>query len=245
MELYEVRLGAESYGHEIGILLVDCFTPFIPGDVGNASTYSYPVLYNTVQGCSLERLINLGDESLVETVVEAAKYLEQRGVKGITSDCGFMIRFQDAVAKAVKIPVFLSSMTQLPMIGSTLGWSRSVGVITANAKRMTPELLAIAAAGSKVKIVIAGLEDKPAFRGPILDEIGPLNPQKIEIEIIEVATYLQKNNPDLGAILLECSNLPPYAHAVQRVTGLPVFDFTTLINYMVAGNHRKKFDGIY
>jgi len=93
MGLYEVRTGAESYGHEIGILLVDCSTPFIPGDVGNASTYSYPVLYHTVQGCSLERLINLGDETLADTVVEAAKFLEQRGVKGITSDCGFMIRF--------------------------------------------------------------------------------------------------------------------------------------------------------
>ncbi|MCD6580173.1 MAG: aspartate/glutamate racemase family protein [Desulfuromusa sp.] len=245
MDLYEVRPGAESYGHEIGILLVDCFTPFIPGDVGNASTYSYPVLYHTVQGCSLERLINLGDETLTDTVVKAAKFLEQRGVRGITSDCGFMIRFQDAVARAVKIPVFLSSMTQLPMVGATLGWSRPVGIITANAKRMTPELLTIATAGSNVKFVVAGLEDKPAFRAPILDETGPLDPQKIESEIVEVAIELLRKNPEIGAILLECSNMPPYAHAVQQATGLPVFDFTTLINFMVSGNHRKKFDGIF
>ncbi|MCF6267494.1 MAG: aspartate/glutamate racemase family protein [Desulfuromusa sp.] len=245
MDLYEVRSGAESYGHEIGILLVDCFTPFIPGDVGNASTYSYPVLYHTVQGCSLERLINLGDETLTDTVVEAAKFLEQQGVKGITSDCGFMIRFQDAVSTAVNIPVFLSSMIQLPIIGSALGWSQPVGIITANAKRMTPELLAIATAGSNVKFVVAGLEDKPAFRGPILDEIGALDPQKIESEIIEVAVELQREHPEIGAILLECSNMPPYAYAVQQVTELPVFDFTTLINFMVSGNHRKKFDGIF
>ena len=39
----------------------------------------------------------------------------------------------------------------------------------------------------------------------------------------------------MSAILLECSNMPPYAYAVQRATGLPVFDCTTLSNYMVAG----------
>lgn len=240
---YEVRVGAESYGHEVGILLVDCFTPFIPGDVGNASTFSYPVLYHTIQGCSLERLINQGDESLVESVVDAAKFLEKRGVKGITSDCGFMIRFQDIVAKQVNIPVYLSPMIQLPMIATTLGYSRSVAILTANAQRLTPELMSIATAGSKVKYVIAGLEDKPAFRGPILDEVGPLDPQKIEIEMVEVALDLQKRNPDIGAILLECSNMPPYAHAVQKATGLPVFDFTTMIDFMVVGNHRKKFNG--
>lgn len=242
---YEVRPGAESYGHEVGVLLVDCFTPFIPGDVGNASTFSYPVLYHTIKGCSLERLINQGDESLIESVVDAAKYLEKRGVKGITSDCGFMIRFQDIVAKQVNIPVFLSSMIQLPMIATTLGHSRSVGVITANTKRLTPQLMSIATAGSKIKYVIAGLEDKPAFRGPILDEIGSLDPLKIETEMVEVAVDLQNRNPDIGAILLECSNMPPYAHAVQKATGLPVFDFTTLINFMVVGNHRKTFNGIF
>jgi aspartate/glutamate racemase len=242
---YQVRPEAESYGHEVGILLVDCVTPFIPGDVGNASTYSYPVLYHTINGCSLDRLINQGDETLTESVVEAAKYLERCGVKGITSDCGFMIRFQDIVAKEVEIPVFLSSMIQLPLIGATLGRSRSVGVITANATRLTPELMSIATAGAKVSYVIAGLEDKPAFRGPILDETGPLDALRIESEMIEVATDLQKNNPDIGAILLECSNMPPYAHAVQIATGLPVFDFTTLIDFMVGGNHRKRFIGNY
>ncbi len=182
MGLYEVRAGAESYGHEIGILLVDCSTPFIPGDVGNASTYSYPVLYHTVQGCSLERLINLGDETLADTVIEAAKFLEQRGVKGITSDCGFMIRFQEAVAKAVNIPVFLSAMTQLPMVGATLGWSRPVGIITANAKRMTPELLTIATAGSNVKFIVAGLEDNQLSAPLFLMKQDLLTHKKLKVK---------------------------------------------------------------
>jgi len=149
------------------------------------------------------------------------------------------------VAKAVNVPVFLSAMTQLPMVGATLGWSHPVGIITANSKRMTSELLTIAAAGSDVRFVVAGLEDKPAFCAPILDEVGSLDSQKIENEIMDVAIELQKKNPEIGAILLECSNMPPYAYAVQHATGLPVFDFTTLINFMVSGNHRKKFDGIF
>jgi hypothetical protein len=54
-----------------------------------------------------------------------------------------------------------------------------------------------------------------------------------------------REHPEIGPILLECSNLPPYACAIQKATGRPVFDFTTLINLYYAAGVRTPFHGIY
>lgn len=245
MTQYHVRPGADRYGFAIGILLVDCFTPFIPGDVGNASTFPYPVLYETVPGVTLERLINQGDESLVDSIIEAARKMERLGVRAITSDCGYMVRYQEKVASAVDVPVILSSLVQLPLMERTIGPIKKIGIICANKSRLTPQLLQIAGLSNPDRAVIYGLEEKPNFRAPILDETGTLEPEKIGLEVVETALMMVEQNPDVGAILFECSNLPPYAHLVQQATGRPVFDFTTLINFYYNAGLRKPFTGIY
>jgi hypothetical protein len=242
---YQVRPGVESYGHAIGILLIDCSTPFVPGDVGNASTYDYPVLYRTVPDVTLDRLIEQGDESLVQNVIDTALELQRMGVRAITSDCGYMVRYQQKVAAALDTPVILSSLLQLPMIERTLGPQRRVGIICANARRLTPELLDIAGLSDPSRAVIRGLEEQPHFRGPILDETGTLDQEAIEAEVVEVARAMVAEHPEVGAILLECSNLPPYAAAVQAATGRLVFDFTTLIDGFQHASRRKRFTGIY
>ncbi len=242
---YKIRPGVESYGHAIGILLVDCSTPFIPGDVGNASTYRYPVLYRTVPDVTLGRLIERGDESLIQNVIDSALELQKVGVRAITSDCGYMVRYQRKVAAALDTPVILSSLLQLPMIEQTLGAHRKVGIICANAARLTPELLEIAGLRDMSKVVIRGLENCPNFRGPILDETGSLDQEAIEAEVVSVALELVQSYPEVGVILLECSNLPPYAAAVQAATCRMVFDFTTLIDSFQYASQRQRFVGIY
>lgn len=245
MPIYKVRPQAESYGHDIGILLIDCRTPFIPGDVGNASSYKFPVLYKTVPDVTLDRLIEQGDLSLTDRVIETAKALEASGVKAITSDCGYMMHFQRQVAAAVTIPVMLSSLLQLPFISSLLAPERSIGVICANKRRLTPELLEKALPDKSRKLHIAGMEDCPNFRGPILDETDTLDSDAIEDEIVKKAQDLCAEYPSIGAILLECSNMPPYAHAVQKATGRPVYDFLTMINTVQSAARRKPYQGEY
>ena len=245
MAVYKVRRDVESYGHAIGILLIDCSTPFIPGDVGNASTYPFPVIYKTVPGVTLSRLIEERDLSLTEAVINAAKELEELGVRAISSDCGYMILFQKQVAEKLSIPVIMSSLIMLPMLERTIGPDQKIGVICANRKRLTPDLLDAAGVKDKANIVIIGMEEKPYFRAPILDEKNILDSDKIEKEIVEKATELVTSSPEISSILLECSNMPPYAHAVQKVTGRPVFDFTTLINLFYQASFRKPFEGFY
>ncbi|MDX8533278.1 aspartate/glutamate racemase family protein [Mesorhizobium sp. VK25A] len=245
MAIYRVRGDAQSYGHEIGILLIACSNPFPPGDVGNASSYRYPVLYETIRSVTIGSLINEGDRSMAGDVIAAALRLQDMGVKAITSDCGYMLHFQDEVAAALKVPVMLSSLLQLPLIASTLAPHASVGIICANASRLTQPLLSLAYPNPTRAVHIVGMEDAPAFRSAILDEEGALDTDAVEAEIVERAKDLVAQHPEVGAILLECSNLPPYAAAVQRATGRHVFDFLTMIDFFQAAGRRQAYQGGY
>lgn len=242
---YTVRPLAESYGHDIGILMLDCRTPFVPGDVGNATSYRYPVLYQTVPGLTLQRVIDEGDLGFVDQVVQHAQKLEAHGVKAITSDCGYMMWFQDAVAAAVSVPVMLSSLLQLPFVASLLGPEQSVGVVCANRARLTDDLLNKAYPNPQCRVRVVGLEDQPNFRGPILDETPILDYPAVESEVVQTVTDFVAKHPDIGALLFECSNLPPYAAAVSKAVSLPVFDFITMIDYVRNAALRMPFSGRY
>ncbi|MEN3293826.1 MAG: hypothetical protein V7642_3079 [Burkholderiales bacterium] len=245
MKQYRVRAGADCYGFGVGILLIDCSSPFIPGDVGNASTFDFPVLFETVPGATLERLTGPGDDSLTDDLIRAAKKMERMGVRAITSDCGYMVRYQERVADAVDVPVILSSLVQLPMLETTISAGKRIGIICSVKKYLTPELLEFAGLSDPDGTVIYGLERQPNFRTALVDASGVLDPAKIEHEVVATAVAMVDDHPEIGPILLECSNLPPYAHAVQEATGRMVFDFTTLIDLFYRACMRAPFRGIY
>ncbi len=242
MPKYEVRPDADSYGHAIGVILLDCAQPFVPGDVGNASTYAYPVIYRAVPGLTVDAALS-GDPDCEAGVIAAALALEAAGVRGITSNCGFLLHFQEAVSGAVSVPVFMSSLLQLPLIAASLGAEAAIGVITANAGRLGNELYARAGAPATLAIHTAGLEDAPEFRSSMLDECGVLDSGRLERECVEAARGLVARHPAVGAILFECAVLPPYARAVQQATHLPVFDFVTMIDALHAATHRRAYAG--
>jgi len=243
MPKYRVR-DADTYGHAVGILLLDYRGPFIPGDVGNATTYGFPVMFKLVKGLTLDRVL-AGDPDCETAIVEAAKELETQGVRGISSDCGFLIQYQNAVKKAVKIPVFMSSLLQIPFLAQAFTDSRPVGCITATRRKLGNRVLELAGVKSEINVVIKGMEDQPHFKEAILEEGGELDSDLIEAETVSCARELKDQHPNMGAIVLECSMLPPYARAVQEATGLPVFDFVTMINYFYEGTHRQTYHGYY
>lgn len=243
MPKYRAR-NADTYGHAVGILLLDYRAPFIPGDVGNATSYGYPVLFKLVKDLTLDRVLS-GDPACEASIVEAARELEEFGVRGISSDCGFLVQYQDAVRKAVKVPVFMSSLLQIPFLAQMFEPGRPIGCITATRQKLGNRVLELAGVRSEINVVIRGMEDLPHFKKAVLHEHGDLDSDLIEAETITCARELQERHPDMGAILLECSMLPPYAKAVQDETGLPVFDFLTMIDYFHAGTHRKAYQGYY
>ncbi|MBC2705278.1 aspartate/glutamate racemase family protein [Desulfobacula sp.] len=229
------------YGESIGILILDASYPCIPGNVGNASTFPFPVRYEKVEGASIDRLLNQQDPELALPFIDAAQRLYNDGVRAITGACGFMALFQQEVAQSLDIPVFLSSLLQIPFIHQITG--KKVGIITANATCLQPKHFTSTGINDDIPIVIAGMENQPEFRDAILYEKGSLDSRKIEQEVVTVVEILLKQNPDIGSILLECSDLPPYAHAIQAAVGIPVFDFITMINYVHTTLVRAPFSG--
>jgi hypothetical protein len=241
---YALRAGS-LYGIPIGILRLDTREPLIPGDVGNASTFSCPVTYEIVPGCTIERLIYEGDPTLEEAMIAAAQRLVDRGVRFVTSNCGFMQRFQLPVANAIGVPTLLSSLSQLPLISGLLPLGRAIGIITASASSLTPELLGSTGVEPTRRLVCAGLEDAPEFRAALLDLCGSLDAFALEAEVVAATKRLTDGNPDIGAILLECADLPPYARAVARAVDLPVFDYVTMIETVQRALNPPRYEGWY
>ena len=191
----------------------------------------------------MEHLVYEGDHDLLEPMLEAGWRLVKAGVRAVTGNCGFMILFQEAMARELPVPVFMSSLLQLPFVSRLLKPDETVGIISASERSLSPEHLRIALGGAEANYTVAGMEDQPAFHAAIHAEVGKLDFDAIETEVVAVAESLIEKNPSVRALLIECTDLPPYAAAVQEATGLPVFDYSTLINYVFSAVVRTRFEG--
>lgn len=240
---YQVRPGQVSYGEAIGILLLENFVPYVPGDTANATTYRYPVRFRRVPGLSVERIF-AHDRSMYEQVKEASEELKREGVRAITGDCGFMAIYQEQLAEDLGIPVFLSSLLQLPFM-ALLTASRPIGVVTANQKSLTDDVFTATGVSEELRarIKVIGLDDCEHFVDAVYRETGTLDTDMVEAAVVQRSLALQQQFPDMGSLLLECSMLPPYGKAVQEATGLPVFDYVTMIDYVHATLVKTKFYG--
>ncbi|MGM0499706.1 MAG: aspartate/glutamate racemase family protein [Bacillota bacterium] len=242
--IYHANESQDNYGEVIGILLLDFKAPFIPGDVGNASTYDYPVRYKLVEGLTFDRLLNK-DQTALDILIKAAKELEQSGVKAITADCGFFALFQKEIAEAVDIPVFLSSLLQVPFISSIIGKDKKVGIVSAKADSLDDQSFLKAVNIDRSRVVIKGMEKKENFYKFGVMEEGYLDTEKIEKEVLEVSEKMIAENNEIAAVLIECSMLPPYAKSVQESLSLPVFDFITMIDFVKSALIKREYNGIF
>jgi len=240
--IFETKRGRVSAGEAIGILLLDTSVPFIPGDVANATTYSFPVRFKKVENFTVARAIGK-DPTVFDSLLTAAQELVQQGVRAITGDCGFMGIHQKKLAKALDIPVFLSSLLQITFIRSLIAADDKVGIITADSRSLDSKLLAAVGVSDQSNLVIGGLEGQRHFYQFAVEESGSLDVEAVEKEVVTVARDLVAQNPKIGAILLECSLLPPYGAAVQDAVNLPVFDYITMINFVFSAVVKQRYMG--
>jgi Asp/Glu/hydantoin racemase len=224
-----VRGGFNQYGFTVGILMLDTRFPRIPGDMGNAATFPFPVRYHRVAGADPDLVVRRGAEGLLPAFVEGARALEREGVGAVTTNCGFLVKYQRELAAAVSVPVFTSSLLLVPLVHRMLPPGRRVGLMTVNAASLGPEHLAGAGIGSEIALAVAGLEGEKEFTRVLLGDELELDVDLAREEHLRVARRLVAEHRDLGAIVLECTNMPPYTADIQRETGLPVFDITTLV----------------
>ena len=233
-----VKGGPTVCGNTIGVILLNCVLPRMPGDIGNSSTFNFPVAYTMVMEGTQDRVVGYGsmpgsDKSLLRPFIDAAKYLEAQGVKAITTSCGFLALFQREMSQAVKIPVFASSLIQVPFVAEMIGREKRVGILTANGATLTEEHFNNVGWSTKdYKVAIQGMHKYPHYAAPMLRNQPYLNFPMVESEMITAARNLVTEYPDIGAFVFECANMPPYVKAVQDALGLPVYDIVTLTNFV-------------
>lgn len=221
--------GFNQYGFTVGILMLDTRFPRIPGDMGNAATFPFPVRYQRVPGADPDLVVRRGAEGLLPAFVEGARRLEAEGVGAITTNCGFLVKYQRELTAAVRVPVFTSSLLLVPLVHRMLLPGGRVGIMTVNGATLGPEHLAAAGIGADLPIAVAGMETEKEFTRVLLGDEMVLDVDLAREEHVRVARRLVAAHPDIGAIVLECTNMPPYAEDIQRETGLPVFDIVSLV----------------
>lgn len=220
----------------IGVLMLDTHFPRIPGDLGHPGTFEFPVRYHRVPAATPERVVRVGDPALLDLFADGARALEREGVGAITTTCGFLARFQADLAAAVRVPIVTSSLLLVPLVARMLAPGRAVGLLTIDARALGPAHLRGAGIGPDLPVAVAGLEKQGAatFARSILEDERTLDVEAARAEHRAAARRLIGEHPEVGALVLECANMPPYRLDVQVVTGLPVFDITDLVRLVQA-----------
>ena len=226
----KIKGGSPLYGEAIGILLLDGGIPRVPGDIGNAGTFPFPVRYKVVRDVDITNVKQGLGEAELNKFIAAAQELEHEGCRAITTSCGFLGAYQKQIASAVGIPVYTSSLMQVGFVYSMLPAGKKVGGITSSTDNMTPALLE-AVGIAHIPMEIEGLNGSPSFIA--MHSSDPtLDMDALREEMLDAARKLVERAPDVGALVFECTNMPPYSLDVQEATGLPVFDIVTLTHYL-------------
>ncbi|WP_028466994.1 aspartate/glutamate racemase family protein [Nisaea denitrificans] len=235
----KVRGGKAIYGASVGILMLEAQFPRIPGDMGNALTWDFPVHYRVVRDASPDRVVRHGAEGLLENFIEAAKGLVADGVDGITTNCGFLCLFQEELASAVGVPVATSSLMQVDMVNRLLPAGKRAGVLTISASTLTPAHLEKARVPEGTPI--GSTEGGREFTRAILNNELELDVEAAREDNVEAALKMQRDHPDIGALVLECTNMLPYAADIRDATSLPVYSMLSFVSWFQSGLVPRRF----
>ncbi len=235
----KVTGGKSIYGASIGILMLDARFPRIPGDMGNAATWPFPVLYRVVRSATPDLVVRKGAPGLLSAFISAARDLVADGADGITTNCGFLSLFQNELAEAVQVPVATSSLMQVGMVNALLPQGKRAGILTISASTLTPVHLEKAGvpAGTPIGTTEGGREFTRAILGNELE----LDVDAARQDNIEAALSFCRAHPELGALVLECTNMVPYAADIRAATGLPVFSIETFVSWFQASLTPRRY----
>ncbi|WP_171119315.1 aspartate/glutamate racemase family protein [Ruegeria sp. HKCCA5463] len=236
--------GQNICGASIGVLCLESYFPKPPGHIKNPSSLPFPVLYEMIDGVTVPTLLNNPTPDLLNPFIKGAQRLEAEGVRAITGSCGFLALFQKELAAAVSVPVFASSLIQVPLAFHMTGATAPVGVITADSSALTQRHFEGVGAGG-VPVAVQGLEHTSEFAEVILRNARTrMDTDLIEAEVLDAARRLKRETPEIRSVVLECTDLPPYAKRIQEDLKLPVFDLTTLAQMAHNASARTGYCGL-
>jgi len=208
----------------LGILMLDTRFPRIEGDIGNPASFDFPVIFQRLEGIGPSDAVAAEPDRprVLAALAHNAQKLADAGAVGISTSCGFLALFQKELVSVSPVPVATSALLLIPELKG-----QKVGVLTASARNLTPRHFA--AVGAPEDTPIEGMPEQGAFAATFLRDGPTLDRDAVEREAVEAGRTLLKKHPALDAVVLECTNLPPYKAALQQALGLPVHDVLDLL----------------
>lgn len=239
------------YGMGLGVIILDDVYPGFPGDVRNASAYPLPVQYKIAEAVDIKKLVRgENEEALLEPVLAVARKLERMGCRAVAAECGYFAWFQKEIAGAVNVPVFASSLLQVPLAQTIIGDDRVVGILVAEGDELYDRHLTSVRVQLGSNYVVQGAKDDgkcPQFDSLWTKDLRPDIPMadysKAEQDIISVAKGFAAEHTLMGAMVLECTGFQPFARAIQREIDMPVFSWSTLLDYAYSVAAHRDFYG--
>jgi len=228
------------HGVTIGIMILDTGFQRLPGDIGYAPTFRFPVQYAVVRGATPDRIVRPKADGMLDLFKAAADDLIAMGVDGITTSCGFLACLHQELTAHCSVPIATSSLLQIPLVQSLLPNGKRVGVLTADKAALTEDHFR--SVGVAPGLPVVGMPPNGVFRfnnrsgQPVVDR------DVQEAEVLGMAEELLTQNDSIGAIVLECTNLPPYSAAIERRFGVPVYDIITLVEWFHGGLRPRRYD---
>ena len=230
----EIRGGYTNYGQHIGVLMLDTAFPRLPGDIGNAASFDFAVKFKVVKG-ALPQLVNNKDpaEALLPLFVKAARELESEGVRAITTSCGLLASFQSELSAAVSVPVFTSTLMLVPLCWQLTGTKKPVGIMTIRKSSLTDRQCRGAGwSQNDIPVCIMGMDSRKHFTEVYADNGKLLNLETLEGEVREASVKMMADHPEIGSIVLECTNLAPFSQLIRQASGRPVFGMNDLLQFI-------------
>ena len=204
--------------------MLDTRFPRIVGDIGNAASFDYPVIFRKMEGIgSADAVTTPPDRPRVLAALKAnAEALAAEGAVGLGTSCGFLALYQDDLAAVSPVPVATSALLHIKQMKG-----RKVGVITASAENLTPAHFE--AVGAPRDTPFVGLPEDSSFAGTFLRNGLTLDRDVVEREVVAAGRALVSKHLEVDSVVLECTNLPPYKKALEQALGLPVHDVLDLL----------------
>lgn len=218
-------------GSPLGILMLNTRFPRVPGDIGNPETFPYPVRYRVIEMATVDHVVSAKGPSgaVMDAFIQAAHDLVDEGVAGLTTSCGFMAIAQKELAGRCSVPVLASSLGQIPLVQSTLPAAKRVGVLTIDRRELTEAHFV--GVGAPTDLPVEGVENGDELAHVIQKDLTALDTEKAEKDVIDAGRRLLAKAPDVGAIVLECTNMAPYAQALAAALRIPVYDIIGFLDW--------------
>lgn len=213
----------------LGLLMLQTRFPRPPGDVGHARTFGFRVRRRVVQGATPERVVRGSDPAALRPFIAAARELVAEGCDAIGTSCGFLARWQRELQAALPVPVWSSALLQL---ADEQAAGRRCGVITIEAASLGRAHFE--GVGADPATPVEGITPGSALHRTLLQDMPTLDEADAQAQVLAAARRLHARHPHIDTLVLECTNLPPYAPALRAATGLQVLDAVTLLNARMA-----------